>query len=279
MMSGLFRRPMKGDTMTTTALLHEVTGSGEPIVLVPGGLSGWLSWIPHAERLSATRQVVRVQLRSVELAEAGKPYPQDYGIVSEREALRAAVDDLGLTSFDLAGWSHGGQVALAFALEYPQRVRTLTLVEPAAFWVLQESGGYTGMLSRTEAKDRSTSGRDISSDDLKDFLARAGFGQPGDDFESIPSWPVWLRNRQVLSIIGTLWDYSDSLDRLRALDVPVLGVKGTDTSEDMIAIVDEVVANAPRSRVLELPGGHACHIENLDRFLEELIEHTTMARV
>jgi hypothetical protein len=58
-------------------LLHEIKGQGEPIVLVPGGLSGWLSWIPHAERLSARRKVIRVQLRSIELAEAGKPFPND----------------------------------------------------------------------------------------------------------------------------------------------------------------------------------------------------------
>ncbi len=47
--------------------------------------------------------VVRVQLRSVELAEAGEPYPADYGTMTEREALLATVDELGLDSFDLAG--------------------------------------------------------------------------------------------------------------------------------------------------------------------------------
>jgi pimeloyl-ACP methyl ester carboxylesterase len=104
--------------MNQKVLLHEVKGQGEPIVLVPGGLSGWLSWIPFAERLAHERKVIRVQLRSVELAEAGEPYPADYGTLTEREALLATVDELGLDSFDLAGWSYGGHVALAFALEH-----------------------------------------------------------------------------------------------------------------------------------------------------------------
>ena len=65
--------------MNQKALLYEVIGQGEPIVLVPGGLSGWLSWIPHAERLSKERTVVRVQLRSIELAEAGEPLPDAMG--------------------------------------------------------------------------------------------------------------------------------------------------------------------------------------------------------
>ncbi len=77
--------------MDRKALLHEVKGQGEPIVLVPGGLSGWLSWIPFAERLSTERMTIRVQLRSVELAEAVEPYPADYGTLTEREALLAAV--------------------------------------------------------------------------------------------------------------------------------------------------------------------------------------------
>ena len=172
--------------MNQTVLLHEVKGQGDPIVLVPGGLSGWLSWIPHAERLSTERMVVRVQLRSLELAEAGEPFPEDYGVLTEREALHATVNELGLDTFDLAGWSHGGLVSLAFALEYPDRVRTLTLIEPEAPWILRETGHAGGTLAGNEAYDRSFTGREITVDDLKDFLVRAGLGEPGDDFESLP---------------------------------------------------------------------------------------------
>ena len=46
----------------------------------------------------------------------------------------------GLVRFDLAGWSYGGHVALAFALEYPRRVRTLTVIEPNTVWILREMG-------------------------------------------------------------------------------------------------------------------------------------------
>jgi hypothetical protein len=79
----------KEEAMNQRVLLHEVKGQGDPIV--PGGLSGWLSWIPHAERLSKERMVVRVQLRSIELAEAGEPFPDDYGTLTEREALLATI--------------------------------------------------------------------------------------------------------------------------------------------------------------------------------------------
>jgi len=255
-------------------LLHEVTGKGEPIVLIPGGLSGWLSWIPFVEPLARDRRVVRVQLRSVELAEAGTPYPPDYGTLTEREALRATVDAVGLKQFDLVGWSYGGHIALAFTIEYPQCVRTLTVIEPPAVWILRETGHAVGALGQSEAFDRSTAGKQIAIADLKGFLLRAGLAKPGDNAEAMPGWPIWVRNRQVVSVNGTLWDYADSLDRLRALGVPVLAVKGTETTEDLAAIVDDLVATVPRGHLLELPGGHACHLQNMDRFLAELTRHT-----
>ncbi|MCZ7571670.1 MAG: alpha/beta hydrolase [Ardenticatenaceae bacterium] len=263
-----------GVAMERYPLLHDVKGKGEPIVLIPGGLSGWLSWVPFVEPLAKDLQVVRVQLRSVELAEAGRPYPPDYGTLTEREALRATVDRLGLDRFDLVGWSYGGHCSLAFTLEYPQRVRTLTVIEPPAVWILRETGHAAEALGQSEAYDRSVAGKQLTIDDLKAFLVRAGLAKPGDDVEAIPAWPVWVRNRQALSTNGTIWDYADSLERLRTLEVPVLAVKGTETTEDLAAIVDDLVATVPHGRVLELPGGHTCHMENMDRFLAELARHT-----
>ncbi|MER3421039.1 MAG: hypothetical protein C4290_11175 [Chloroflexota bacterium] len=133
------------------------------------------------------------------------------------------------------------------------------------------------MLGRSEAYDRSISGRQLGIDDLKAFLLRAGLAKPGDDVEALPGWPVWVRNRQALSVNGTIWDYRDSLARLRALPVPLLAVKGSETTEDLAAIVDDLAATVPDGRVLTLPGGHACHLQNMDRFLAELMRHVTAA--
>lgn len=37
--------------MEPRVLRYDDRGGGEAIVLVPGGLTGWLSWMPHQERL------------------------------------------------------------------------------------------------------------------------------------------------------------------------------------------------------------------------------------
>ena len=257
----------------TRPLLSEVAGQGDPIVLVPGGLSGWLSWKPHVARLSADRQAIRVQLRNIELAEAGQAIPESYRTSTEVDALRATAAILGLDRFDLVGWSYGGHVALEYALGYPARVRTLTVIEPPAYWVLREIG-YPGVaLAQLERDGRALVDRTVSVEDLERFLVMAGFGQPGDDFRAHPSWPVWVRNRQVLASYGRLWDERGSLDRVRGLDVPTLVVKGTETTGDMAAIADAIAATAPNATLLALPGDHACHLQNPDAFLTALVAH------
>src|SRR5918995_1223705 len=83
-----------GGMMEPRALVHEVEGDGEPVVLVPGGLTGWVSWIPHAERLSARWRTIRVQPIHNELGSAGQPGVPGYTVETARESLRMTLDAL-----------------------------------------------------------------------------------------------------------------------------------------------------------------------------------------
>ena len=105
----------------------EVSGQGRPLVLVPGGLTGWMSWKPHAERLSADHRVVRVQLLNVDLGLQKERLPDDYSVSMEVRALSAALDKEGIGEADFAAWSFGAEITLSFAIANPGRVRTLTL--------------------------------------------------------------------------------------------------------------------------------------------------------
>jgi pimeloyl-ACP methyl ester carboxylesterase len=114
--------------MKPRAVKHEINGNGEPVVLVPGGLTGWVSWVPHAELLSARWRTIRVQPIHNELGSAGQPGHPGYTAEIERESLRMTLDALGIEAAHFAGWSAGGKALVEFALAYPRRIRTLTLV-------------------------------------------------------------------------------------------------------------------------------------------------------
>ena len=260
--------------MEPRVLKYEVTGEGEPLVLIPGGLTGWLSWIPHAERLSATRRVIRVQPIHNELGSNGVPGDATYTAETEREALRMTLDALGIERADFAGWSGGGRALIEFALAYPYRVRSLTLVEPAAYWMLEQHGDPSPELDELNGFIHDLAGTEVTEDDLARFLVIAGFAGTPQEAKKDPNWERWMTHRMALSWQSKELDRSGrSVDELTAIGCPVLLVKGTITTEWEKRVVDELGALIPGARVVELEGDHASHIQSIDRFLEELEVH------
>ena len=264
--------------MQPRVLQYDVQGEGEPLVLVPGGLTGWLSWIPHVERLSATRSTVRVQPIHNELGSAGRPGEPGYTAETERESLRLTLDALGIDVADFAGWSGGGRALLEFALAYPERVRTLTLVEPAAHWILEQLGQHVAEVEQANALIHGFAGREVTEDDLAEFLQLAGLVQPGEDAREHPAWDRWLPHRMALSWQSEELDRSDrSVDELVNIRCPVLLVKGNVTDEVDKRVVDVLGERLPNATVVELPGDHASHIQSIDDFLEALESHLASA--
>jgi pimeloyl-ACP methyl ester carboxylesterase len=267
-----------GEIVQPRVLQYDVQGEGEPLVLVPGGLTGWLSWIPHVERLSATRSTVRVQPIHNELGSAGRPGEPGYTAETERESLRLTLDALGIDVADFAGWSGGGRALLEFALAYPERVRTLTLVEPAAHWILEQLGEHVAEVEQANALVHGFAGREVTEDDLAEFLQLAGLVQPGEDAREHPAWDRWLPHRMALSWQSEELDRSDrSVDELVNIRCPVLLVKGSVTDDLDRRVVDVLGERLPNATVVELPGDHASHVQSIDDFLEALESHLASA--
>jgi pimeloyl-ACP methyl ester carboxylesterase len=264
--------------MKPRSLLRDSMGDGEPIVLVPGGLTGWLSWVPHQQRLAERYRAIRVQPIHNELGSAGQPGDPTYTSATERESLRLTLDELGLPSIHLAGWSGGGKAALEFAAEYPQRILTLTLVEPAAYWVLEQLGDRLEDVERVNAFVHGLFGRPVTEDDLATFLELAGFVENAADAPSHPSWDRWLSHRMALSWQGQELDHPGrSVDELAGIESPVLLTKGTRTADWLKRLVDVLGERLPDATVVEFEGDHAHHIESIDAFLEALERHLRRA--
>jgi pimeloyl-ACP methyl ester carboxylesterase len=265
--------------MEPRVLQYEVTGKGEPLVLVPGALTGWLSWIPHAERLSATRKVIRVQPIHNELGSAGQVGEPGYTAETERESLRLTLDELDFEAADMAGWSGGGRALIEFALAYPERVRTLTLVEPAAYWILEQLGEEDTGVERLNEFIHDLAWREVTEEDLVEFLRVAGFAGPGEDVRQHPNWDRWLTHRMALSWQSEELERSGrTVEELADIRCPVLLVKGTDTTDWEKRVVDVLGARLPNATVIELPGDHASHIQSIDAFLEAVEAHLTSGR-
>lgn len=254
---------------------YEIVGdfAGIPIVLVPGGLSGWVSWKPHAEVLSQRHRVVRVQLLSMALAERGRTPGPFYSLRSESEALEDIIDSLGVQKVNLVGWSQGGAVSLDLALNHSKRINTLTLIEPAAYWVGVAAGKYGDEIQRFAALFKSFHDPP-TEEDLIGFLTLNGLVPPGADPRAMPRWSTW--NSLKISLLGlhTVLEHRDDPARLRSLrSVPVLLVRGKDSVGFNHAGADLLAHGIGGNvKMLTLPDGHACHIVAQDQFIEALEE-------
>lgn len=118
---------------------YEVRGSGEPLLLLHGGLGSIDMFQPVMPRLTAHRQVIAVDLQGHGRTPLGKR-PID---------LKAMGDDmgqilarLGYDKVDVLGYSMGGGVGFQLAAQHPDRVRRLVLVS-AGF---AQDGFYPEML-------------------------------------------------------------------------------------------------------------------------------------
>jgi pimeloyl-ACP methyl ester carboxylesterase len=251
-----------------------VLGEGRPLVLVGGGLTGWLSFVPHQERLRASRRVARAQLLTVQLGLEERPLPDGYSIRMESDALGAAVDEMEREApVDLVAWSYGAAVTLDYALGHRDRVRTLTLIEPPAFWVL-EATGRMDAVSRRERDELEALHREMASDvseaQLARFVTQAALCPPGTRPEDLPAWPVWVEHRRSLRNGPAVFAHTDDAARLRTFDRPVLLFKGTGSTPVFHRIVDALADTLPRAEAVELPGGHAPQIAAIDDFLARL---------
>ncbi len=254
----------------TLRLKVKVSGEGVPLLLMPGGLTGWKSWDPFTDTFTAMpRKVIQVQLLSVEYGLENRQLPENYSVKTESQALAAKLDSLGyFTPIDIIAWSFGAFVSLDFALDHPQRIRTLTLIEPPAIWVLRDKGELDGETKETMKFFESLHGN-ITDDMLAAFLQQVGFAKPGQSPRDLPQWQGWLPFKQSLRNSPAVVTHYDELTRLNNIKSPVLLVKGTGSALFLHKIIDGLASNLPDSRIIELPGGHAPHIVSWDQFLQE----------
>jgi pimeloyl-ACP methyl ester carboxylesterase len=113
-------------------------GSGETVLLLHGTASSGAQWRSLTEALASRRRVLAPDLYGYGETD---PWPGDGRFALAHEAgLADAVLPPGRGPIHLVGHSYGGAVALRLAIEQPERLQSLVLIEPVAFHLLREDG-------------------------------------------------------------------------------------------------------------------------------------------
>ncbi|MFZ2502144.1 MAG: alpha/beta hydrolase [Nocardioides sp.] len=264
--------PELGTAVRTGAFMsnvHDLGSGGEPaaypVVLLHGsgpGVSAWANWRLLLPVLAKSRRVVAPDLAGFGYTE--RPAGINYSMATWQQQVLDLFDALNIEQADLVGNSFGGALALAFAIDHPERVRRLVLmgsvgvpfeITPGldAVWGYQPS-----LAAMRELMDLFAYDRTLVTDELAELRYRASI-QPGFQESFAAMFPA-PRQRWVDAMA------SDEA-AIRALPHETLIVHGRDDQVIPLATSLTLAAQISRSQ-LHVFGrcGHWTQIEHADRF-------------
>jgi pimeloyl-ACP methyl ester carboxylesterase len=238
-------------------LYYEVHGEGAPILGIHGTPSSALLWVDAARELANHGRCIIYDRRGFFRSAPFVP--------SETMDLSEHVDDaatlIGAVTVPPAvviGRSTGGQIALALAHRFPDKVRALVLLEPALFTVDPEAMAWAERL-RLRALQAATDNpfsvsevivREVLGDqawesfpaELKELFAEAG--------------PAVLAEMRGQGLDLSEKPFHLGREELAGMAQPTLIVSGEDSPEAMRRVNDRLAEALPNAEKVLVSGGH-----------------------
>jgi len=256
---------------TPRGIAYEVVGDGPVLLAVHGGPGTDHSMFrPYLDPLAAELAVVYFDLpghgRSAE--------SQDYGLVAMAASIEDILAAVGAERVFLLGSSYGGFLSLTYALEHPERVAGLILVDTSA------SYGFRAE-SLEVARQRATPSMlaalerlwDDSLADDEDFHAAWREILPLYFHRLEPAEVERLADRGAYrletrrQILPTLREY-DLNGRLAEIEAPTLVIVGRHDWITAVGQAEALAAGLPQSRLAVFEhSGHYPFVEEHERFV------------
>ena len=115
-------------------MYYEIHGQGQPIVMIHGGLGGGEGCASmsecHAAALASKYKLILYDRRAAGRSETPEG---GYSMANQVQDLRSLLDHLGVERAHVLGSSGGGPIALTLALDFPQMVDTLLLINTMSY--------------------------------------------------------------------------------------------------------------------------------------------------
>lgn len=237
---------------------YGVAGHGVPVLLIHGGLVDSRMWDDQVASLALGHCTIRYDQRGF-----GRSSPAR-GAYSPVEDVRALLDKLGVSKVVVIGLSFGGQVAIDFALEHPDRVLALVTAaatvrgqpmetvgdRPAIYSALKERGPAEAVRLWLEDPAFITA-RELPA--VQERMRRMLT-------ENVKAWgtprPELLR-----------WPSRVPADELAKIGAPTLVLRGGQENPNIVAAADLLAERIPRATLRIVPAaGHHLNMESPEQF-------------
>ena len=149
------------------SLYYEEHGDGEPIVCIHGTSSAGavVVWSGAAEELARRGRTIVYDRRGCFRSERPEPYVTN--VHEHADDAAGLIDALGAAPAIVIGRSYGGETAIDLALRYPDRVRSLVLLEAALLSASEE-----GRRLEAEIQERVNAAAEADMDSVAETFLR-----------------------------------------------------------------------------------------------------------
>ena len=245
-----------------------IEGSGQPIVFLHGGTFDYTAFAPHSKLLADSFTVIRMLQFNVQYADAGWTLPKDYSVKMESDAIMTTLDSLHITTpVILIGHSYGGVIAFDFAINHPERIKSLVLVEAPLFDIAKGKGRYSEEMKQiNELSKNFTPQATITEEMIKSFRCKMT-NCDTIDVRSHPMWPKWLKQKDRLKGLSVVSAYKIDLEKLHTFSKPSLIVTGTKTIEPNKTVDKLLSREFSNTKTGSLTGDHIAIYQDPENFV------------
>lgn len=242
-------------------IYYEVRGGGEPLVFSHAAFVDSGMWDAQVDDFARHYRVVRFDLRGF-----GKSGP-DAGPINRRDDLYQLLQHLGIERAALVGCSMSGTAVLDFAIEHPEMVSALVIVNslPSGY---EEEGEWIPSPIEQEMISAVETGDNERASELQIRIWVDGASRTPEDVDPEVRRRAAEMNRISLENRTAFIDDLDPLDppaftRLGEVQAPTLLVVG-DLDEPVIARGAEAMAKGiPGAKIVTIPG--TAHVPNMEK--------------
>lgn len=244
----------QGQSKTKQVLIE---GSGQPIVFLHGGTFDHTAFAPHAKLLADSFTVIRMLQFNVQYADAGWTLPKDYSVKMESDAIMATLDSLHIAApVILIGHSYGGVIAFDFAINHPDRIKSLVLVEAPLFDMAKRKDEYSEKMKQIDELTKDFIPQATITEEMIESFRCKMTNCDTFDIRSHPMWPKWLKQKDRLQGLSVVSTYKIDYKKLHAFSKPSLIVTGTKTIEPNKTVDKLLSVELSNAKTGSLTGDH-----------------------
>ncbi len=245
----------------------QVSGSGAPFIIMHGLFGTLQNWSGQIKALSEHFTVYAVDLRN----HGRSPHTETTSYPEMADDIIGLMDQQGLASAHILGHSMGGKVAMQLAMNHPQRVDKLIIVDIAPVQYPNHHGDvFRGLnaVQLSSLKSRGEADQQLAHyiDELsvRQFLLTNLYRTDAKQF-------AWRMN---LPVLESCYDEISKAPTGPAFEKPVLFIKGENSDYITADYREQILSLFPQAEYRMIQGsGHWPHAEKASIFTRLVLNY------